>query len=237
MKYLRYLATIVALGCLVNTAKAVSSGVNPISVILNATFQAATTGPVTKTNITATTTNLVATSKFTATNQIINNATLVKMLANSFNTNFPANAELKLSNSGDFVIAVGTNVIRNVSGVLHSTFSSNPRVTKGVQTESAKFTPTAVTLAEQVAFNQTSNETLTYDDSALTTANGQTTKFTASGTMVLRYNQAVKSVNSVNSSALVIAITQTCAGSGIINGKNAVIQSGRMTGSVSAITP
>ena len=230
MKYLRYLLIIVAFGFLASQAKAKLS---PIVINLTASQQSLYNSATYTTNITATSTNLTLTAKYTATNTVINNAKIIKMLANSFNTNLPATAVLKFNDNGEVVVVVGTNVILNASSVIHINFlSSTPSTVAGSVTQSQKVTPTTSAAYVRAAYTDTAIDSFSYDDSSLSPADGKHTNFSVEGARTLRITQTVSSINSVVTYLINYIFTLSGAGDGTISDKAAVIK-GVVTGNIS----
>ncbi len=222
MKYLRYLAIIVALGFVTLSAEA---KLNSIVINLTAVQQSlAGSSPVYKTNITATTTNISASVKYTTTNTVINNARILKMLANSFNTNIPATATLKVDdNTRHVVVAVGTNIVLDVNSVLHLG-SSGSGVASGTLSESMKQAPTTTTTIVRYNFTITGIDSLIYDDTGLTTADGTHTNFTIEGYRTARFNLLSTTVNSTSNTTTSGVLTINGAGEGVISGKDAILK-------------
>ena len=231
MKYIRYIAAIIALGFLASRAEA---SLGPVVVNLTAVQQSLTLFETTtsRTNITATTTNVATVARATTTNIVINNAKILKMLANSFNTNFPATAALKINDHGDFVVTVGTNVILNANTVVEVTFTSSVALVAGTATENERTTATATNTVSNSAETTTGVDKFTYDDSALTPADGKTTNFKIEGLRTLRSTQALSQINGVVTGTTTYIVTITGAGVGTISDKEAIIK-GAVTGRVS----
>ena len=220
MKYIHYIAAIISLGFLASRAEA---KLGSFVVNLTVTQQSLVEAESSRTNITATSTNVTTVTQSTTTNTVINNAKLLKMLANSFNTNFPANATLRLD-VGGAVVAVGTNVILNVNSVLTLNPTGATSLQAATATQAEKHTHTVNATTLRVSGLITSLGTLTYDDSSRTTADGTTTKFTVTGFTTAREALSLSTINTVSKATISVASTVTGAGVGIISGKEAVIR-------------
>ena len=147
-----------------------------ITIKITATSQALSGLATYSTNSSSTVTNLTATSKYTTSNSIIDDTRLLQMLANSFNETYPPGSALKLSSSGDIVVANGTNIVRDAVSVLSLTQSNNP-ITSGTITSKEKIAPGGTTGSSTFAMIQSAAAGLSYDDSGLSTADGSTTRF------------------------------------------------------------
>ena len=196
----------------------------PIVINLTAIQQSLSNATTSTTNTTATTTNITTVTKYTTTNTVINNAKILKMLSNSFNTNFPSTAVLRVNESGEVVVAVGTNVILNANSVIHIGFSGTPNVDAGSETATSKVTPTSTNATLRILITDSAIDSLTYDDSTLTTADGTTTNFKVDGFRTLRISETVSQVNNTASAVVTYTATLTGAGEGTISNKDAVIK-------------
>ena len=134
-----------------------------------------------KTNVTGRATTIVTTSDFKSGTFTLDNAQLLKILANSFNTEFPANATLGLSSLSDKISVMdGTNILLDVSRVF-TIQSSDPFIL------SDSVVSTEITTANQdlsrlhVSYKVGSLVTLRYDDTGLATSDGRTTVFSVTG--------------------------------------------------------
>jgi hypothetical protein len=143
------------------------------------------------THVASSVTNVQQISLSTTTNAAINNNTLLRMLANSFNTNFPPGAALKLNEFGHVVVAVGTNIVLSASNVLAINVTTNGVFSDNLLSQ-AKFTSTTNTA--HVVTKETVNDaaSVDYDDSLLSTRDGNTTRFSARGLVT---QHAASSVN------------------------------------------
>jgi hypothetical protein len=114
-----------------------------------------------------------------------NNASLLKLLANSLNTTpFPATTKLVTDGSALYVVDhTGTNVIASITNVVTVAppTNLNAEVTSGVDTtiQTSKKTGYSETAVEGGSGNQFL--IVSYDDSGLTTTDGTTTTFTFYG--------------------------------------------------------
>jgi hypothetical protein len=143
-----------------------------------------------KTNIVGSGTIITTASKSNTTNFTMDASSLLDLLANSYNTNFPAGTRLLLGNNGygvyQFAISdkTGTN-ISFYPTVLQTTFS--PAVISDLATETRGPNPLHITGSYTASI--TSALIFTYDDSAMTTRDGTTNKFTWSGLALDKQSQ------------------------------------------------
>jgi hypothetical protein len=132
------------------------------------------------TNHTATSTNVVTVSKNLSKQFPFNNASLLKLLANSFNTTFPAGAHLVTDGNTVFVVdKTGSNVVLDISSVVSIQFSNN--VQSGVGTDTRITTTNKTSFSGSGGGTETSYVILKYDDSSLTTADGTHSTFEFDG--------------------------------------------------------
>jgi hypothetical protein len=154
----------------------------------------------------------------------VNNAEILSMLANSYNiSSWPSGAALKLSGT-TFVVAVGTNLVRDVSNVL--SLSTSNSVFTGQNTETQVSNPSGSTTTAKLSENIITAASLVYDDTALTTFDGKNTQFTANG-----YLSATISGNGdVSTGVTKVTFTFTGGGAGNVSGTDFVIH-GTLVGS------
>jgi hypothetical protein len=144
---------------------AASTTWGPVTINIQAQFQSKdffTTS--TRTNKSTAGTNIVTIYTSSSTNSLINNAALLKLLAASFSTNFPAGAKLGVDSCMDFVVldASGSNVVLDVSSVLAVTVYRN--ILTGTETDTVKRPPgTTTSLLWSITQNQA--VAIVYDDS------------------------------------------------------------------------
>jgi hypothetical protein len=181
MKRIQLFALFAVLVALASRALAGSADPGPVTFKITATSQAIDDQTTFKTNTASTSTNFTATSIFTESNSTIDNTALLQMLANSFNTTFPSGALLKYNATNNaFVVVNGTSQILNVSNVF--TFgSSNNAVATGTVVTGVTFNSAGESTKTTQKFSQMASAGLAYDDSALTTANGNTTRLMMHG--------------------------------------------------------
>ena len=171
-----------------------------------------------KTNIVGSTTNITQAFKSTTTNFTMNAGSLMALLENSLNTNFPAGCQLLLTGGGSYYYLVvsdtsGTNLGLNPSQVLlPSPLSAPLPVHSGADTQTSS-NKVVLIIDGKDAESFTSALTFTYDDTALTnTADGTHTKFTWVG---LVHNQTLQEFNPT-SGFYNENITMDIIGSGLI---------------------
>lgn len=161
-----------------------------------ATFNVSTTvyAPIqqsAKTNQTATSTNITQFLKSAVIKAPFGSSNMLALLANSFNTNFPAGSQIALAPGGLFVVdSSGTNII----------FSPNPTVFFQADVTFFPSTETLIT-AEKVSGTTESGNladgliaslTMNYDDTLNTTADGTHTKFTFRGLYTVSKTENLK---------------------------------------------
>lgn len=132
-----------------------------------------------KTNVVRGATNDVTVEKSTITNFTINATSLLDLLTNSFNTNFPPGTQLLLTGSGGFYsFAVSDGTGTNVSSFpVYTVLTSSDldRINSGTQT---LLTTNRFLSAGNITETYTSAFVFQYDDTALTnTFDGTHTKF------------------------------------------------------------
>lgn len=123
------------------------------------------------------------------TNFTMNASSLLDLLANSYNTNFPAGTQLLLAGNGYGVyqFAISDQTGANISffpSVLQTTFA--PAVISDLSTE----TRNGLHITGSYTASITSALTFTYDDSALTTRDGTTNKFTWSALALSKQSES-----------------------------------------------
>lgn len=230
MKKILFLAVLPLLALMALTAQAVPLAASGQAEFTLTAYAQSYSGVVASihTNHTATVTNVTTVTKWKATNAPIDSADILRLLENSFKTNFPSGAKLIMSGAGDYNFFVvdnsGSNILLNVSGVL--AISSSLSVNSGLET----FTQTTRGTGTSVSGNNTQRfieyATLTYNDTALTTEDGTQTDFQLSGVLVEMLSTNFKTHNTTES------VTLRAAGTGTIRGKTNVILKGTVTGTL-----
>ena len=232
MKILGPFLALLTLGFLVSTAQA---ELHSATITLTARFQSLSGQMTFSTNIVGTTTNVTIVSKHTTTNMVINNAKLVKMLANSFNTSFPSTATLRVSDNASFRVVNGTNELMDVSSVLKISYHGDPAV-GWLDVAHLRMTSSGSTLSQKSNYSAISIVDLIYDDSALTTADGTTTNFKIEGALRNSASIIITGLPESPDSVSRFVMNLAGAGEGSISGKHAVVL-GRCTLSGTIKTP
>lgn len=129
-------------------------------------------------NTNSSSTNIIETILYTSATTNLDNQQLLNMLANSFNMTWPADATLKADGSGNFEIFNGSIGVQDVSSVLHLDASNDLAVTSGSVVAKGKISKNGQSLTETTKYTQMIPASLVYDDSALPTSNGNTTRIT-----------------------------------------------------------
>ena len=199
MKPIRLLAVTAVFAAVSLTSFASSPNFGPVNFKLSSIVQNPGFTTTLSTNKNSNSTNTTITYISTTTTTIINNKELMEMLSNSFNTTWPRGAVLKLGGDGRFYALDGTTVLQDVSGVL-----SLGEITTNVLAAAAAHKTTINTNGTSYSlggkFIETGSANLVYDDSAFTTGNGKTTRFTLNGIEIARgsYSQPIAAVISFN---------------------------------------
>jgi len=144
-------------------------------------IQQVSLGPINMTtNVSKTVTNIIEKGRNVVTNYVIDDARLLRMLANSYNTNFPTNATIKMFGLGGIGVVVGTNLILD-PGAIMSLSTGSGWIFSGTQRSRQTYGPKGYVsvLGEDQTFHFPS--IFVYDDSSLTTRDGTTTQFAANG--------------------------------------------------------
>jgi hypothetical protein len=179
-----------------------------------ATYQAVGNQLTNTVHSTRTATNYEQIYTFTTTNAPLNNDKLLRLLANSFNTNFPPGAALKLTTAYHFVVTVGTNIVLDPSNVLALNHSKNA-VVSGKVILGTKIIPHGDILSTDSNAVVNGEASLDYDDSSLLTADGSTTHFSARGLLTSHDTSHV--VNGDGSTTYTLTFSGSGSGS-ITNG-------------------
>lgn len=179
MKRIRLLAAVFAATSLTSFASSPSFG--PVNFKLFSIQQAITNQMTVSTNETSSSTNITQTTLSTTQTTIINNKQLLDMLSNSFNRNWPAGATLKIDSEGDFNVVTGSNSVQDVSSVLSYSFVSSSVYGTSTTVDKVIKTKNGSNEFETQKLTATVSANFVYDDSALTTANGKTTRITMTG--------------------------------------------------------
>jgi len=144
-----------------------------------------------KTNQSATSTNITQVFKATVLETPFGNTNMLALLANSFDTNFPAGSQVGMRLGSFFVVdSTGTNIIFFLNGVVSVQFEEEfiPENETLVTTENASGTQFAGSLSENII----GSVTMTYDDTLNTTTDGTHTKFAFKGFYTLKLSENLK---------------------------------------------
>jgi hypothetical protein len=144
-----------------------------------------------KTNQSATSTNTTQVFKATILETPFGNTNMLALLANSFDTNFPAGSQMGMRLGNLFVVdSTGTNIIFTPTGVISFQFEEEfvPANETQITTENASGTQFAGSLSETIIGSVTMN----YDDTLNTTADGTHTKFAFKGFYTLKLSENLK---------------------------------------------
>jgi hypothetical protein len=181
MKHIRLLVATAAFAAASLSSFAVTVQFGPVIVKLTS-IQQNTNRTIFSTNTTSTTTNLTFTTVYTTETTKINDSELLTMLANSLTMTWPAGATLKLDSFGDFDVVVnGTNIVEDVSEVLHMVAPGTNTMFSGTVVDKETITSGGGSETETDKLTETSSASLVYDDSFLPTVNGTNTQITMTG--------------------------------------------------------
>jgi hypothetical protein len=214
-------------------ASAVSlSAVGPATVKLTAVNQGLNYDIVgSKTNQSATVTNITVLYKSTVTNTAIDSADFLALLANSFDTTFPDGAQLGMSFGNLRIVdSTGSNTIFDISSVVSTHF--DVFTSSGQETVVSTLNSSGQSYSGNNQQNVTADITITYDDTANATTDGLHTQFTFRGVFQMKQSTNIKTTASKT------ATTIQGSGSGLVDGVESVLMgtiSGKATGSVPII--
>jgi hypothetical protein len=145
-----------------------------------------------KTNETATSTNTVSVFKATIGTSNLTSADILALLANSFNTNFPAGSQLGMTGVRFVVLdSTGTNITFNPGEVLSTVFSNG--VSSETETEVLSQNQKGSSFSGSITQVEPEDITFIYDDTAqATTGDGTHTAFQLRGTLILKISRNLK---------------------------------------------
>ena len=179
------------------------------------------------TNHTAISTNISLLYKWTQKKFIFNNASLLKLLANSYNTNFPAGVRLASDGTSLFVTdKTGTNVVLDIGSVV--AVNSIQAVVTATEPQVESTVKGKSTEKYSGIYNQTTYANISYNDSALTTADGTHSVFTITGIF-----KGTQNINYITGHASQNFQISDGAGYGTIRGVSSVVMgtsTGKSTG-------
>lgn len=194
---------IILAGALSSLAPALHGPLGPAEVAIHGAGQNLTSVWISsRTNVVGGITNYTVAFKSTTTNFTLNAGSLLALLENSFNTNFPAGCRLLLAGGPFYSIVVsdasGTNIGFAPNQVLSSSPLSIPiPVVSGIGIDTSTNNPGGKIVSGKATESSTTALTFTYDDSAITnTADGTHTMFKWVG---LVHDVSLESANSTNS--------------------------------------
>ncbi len=123
-------------------------------------------------------TNITQTLKWTATNFTLGNAGFLKLLENSFATNFPQGARLKSGGQSLLVVdKTGSNIVQDISSVVSIQIVNAVMVAPSKLTFKEVIMPTWTAELVSPNYKETCYESLQYNDTALITADGTHSNF------------------------------------------------------------
>jgi hypothetical protein len=209
----------------------------PAEVAIHGIGQNLSNDPISnRTNVMRGITNVTQVFKSTTTNFTLNAASLLALIGNSFQTNFPAGCQLLLVANNQpvytFVVSdtTGTNVGFDPRAVLTATFLSNTSfVASGTETLTQPIAPPG-NQAGTIAQTLTTVLSFTYDDSGQSTTDGTHSQFT--WVALVRGKFSLDLANGFETENVTMDIT----GSGIYRGLFAAIFSGSVHGKVAGFS-
>ena len=180
------------------------------------------------TNHTSTSTNTVAKYKSSVTNNVISNAGILGLLANSFNTNLPPDAKLVMSGLTSFSFFVmdktGTNLLLTTGDVLSIVPSQS--VNSGAETFVLTTTGVNTIASGNDTEVFTDYVTLSYNDGSQMTADGTSTQFQLTGLLRSSYSR------NILTGKMTVSATLQGAGGGTIRNKECILK-GTLGGALS----
>lgn len=145
-----------------------------------------------KTNTTATATNTTTVLKATINSEPFDEADMLSLLANSFNTNFPAGSQIGMRLGSLVVVdSFGTNVIFTPSNNVVS-IQFDAVFNSGLETIMETENSSAISVSGNLTQVITTSATLSYDDTLQTTQDGTHTTFAFKGLYVLNLSENLK---------------------------------------------
>lgn len=181
-----------ALGAFAASAVIAFGPTGPATFQINALTQSTPYNLVSsKTNSTATSTNIMRAYSATVGSASFTTSDLLTLLTNSFNTPLPAGSQIGI-NSGSLVVvdATGTNVVLNLSPVLTNTF--NEGVGSDKQTEIVTINQSGSSLSGNLTQTVTYDVTIYYNDASVTPGDGIHSNFQLRGLLVEKVNLNLK---------------------------------------------
>ena len=227
----RCFATVVLTTLALAMARAiVFEPVGPVGFKFNAITQQSLVHEIqSKTNQTATATSITTVSKATIATAPFASSNLIALLANSFNTNFPAGAQIGMR-SGNLVVVddTGTNVLFDPSPVLTTGFQQ--AMQSAIETETSTGNPTGPSRSGTVSEIITSNLSINYDDTDQNTSDSTHTEFQLKGLFVQKVSQNLKTGSAK------ITSTFQGTGGGQLRGVTTIL-TGTITSNAAGIAP
>ena len=224
----RYALVLPLLGLM--TSRASASLIGPVTLHLVAEGQEFTSMVVHSNEVQGTiSTNITFTEKSALTNSVIDANAVVRLLENSFNTNYPAGARLSFDLVHFYVTdRSGTNILQDVSSVL--VLSNETLLTASAETQLTRITSSATNISGSFTESQSTVENLLYDDSALTSSNTFHTKFHLRGLATIPFSSTLATERTVATVVMLHGV-----GSGVIQDSLTKLLTGSMTMTVKGI--
>jgi hypothetical protein len=182
-----------------------------------------------KTNQSATSTNITSMFKATTSKTSFDSGDMLALLANSFNTNFPAGSKVAMRFAKLVVVdSSGTNIIFDPNAVV--SFQLDEDLISGTESqliaENSSGTQESGTLSE--VFN--CSMTMSYDDTLNTTHDGTHTKFGFKGFYTMKFSEILKT-------GLIKTTSEfEGTGGGPVRGIPTIL-TGKISGKASGVTP
>ena len=175
-----------------DAAAAIFTPIGPVTFKLTLSGQNQSYAQISsRTNVSATATNITSLLKSSFTNMPINNARLLAMLTNSFNTNFPPGAKLAFRNNQLLVMdATGTNLVLDLAPIL--SIDAGNSVWSGQEKYVTTYNASGTFYSGNDNETASRSITLHYDDTAMTTADGTHVEFSIQGISLARQSRDIK---------------------------------------------
>lgn len=185
-----------------------------------------------KTNLVRGATNDTTVLKSTTTNSTINATSLLGLLANSFNTNFPEGTQLLLTgNPGGYSFAVSDSTGTNVSTLPVSTVLIEYVVSEINSSRQTELITNEVLSAGNLTQSFTATVAIQYRDNAMTTGDGTHTSFVWNGLA------EIKASTGLATGAATENVTINVTGGGEIRGQPRNIFTGSIRAKLTRLEP
>lgn len=145
----------------------------------------------------ANSTNVITTAMDVSSNWVINNAKLLQIIGSAYGRPFVPEASLMLDQNTNFVVAVGSNVVLNLSNILTLSPNIDGSVFAGKYLSKQRTDRNGTLDQTEDKYVQSFTTTLNYDDSPLPLSKFITTHFSVKGVEKQRFNITNNGTNEV----------------------------------------